>query len=222
MLIAEIASPCLNLPPELETGALSRPFNKDCVISALYEVSSQIWPQADAYDLVVGEDTSGRLSALVIRGVVNAKRSAIGVPAAKIRFISGQIDVPLPNGFLPEPEDEQSRALIVSEYVETGTSISRVRDSMADTHVWDRGSIDTASISQPNIHNLITYSSEHLVTSYLYGSGGFKSGAKGVKKDQGPCFSSKLSGCGEEVAAARASVKAIVANFSARLVSERF
>ncbi|QQS22388.1 hypothetical protein IPM09_02500 [Candidatus Saccharibacteria bacterium] len=77
---------------------------------------------ADTYTAIVGEDTSGRIPALIIGQAINIVRVMHDLPPARRLFVSGRIDeLRVPDFTALSHED---KALIITEYVATGYSIS--------------------------------------------------------------------------------------------------
>jgi hypothetical protein len=209
-----------------EAKALSHPFNQPGVPDSLYFTSQVVYPRADQYDVIVGEDTSGRLPALVIAGVVNARRSKLGLAPVAQRFVSGRCNEPqLPDGFLPEPTRTGAKALIVTEYISMGTSIINTYDIVNRSSSFaaiDIASLAVSSHGRKRVEGKIRQDDSVLlpatgntnyILSALYGenSGGtYKS--KGVSKVAGPPFANRLRSDWDpyRVARARADIKILV------------
>lgn len=102
------------------------PFNAIGIMSVMFEVAEQLNPSLASYDLVVGDDVSGRLPAILYWRLANARRLQNGLPRASIRFINGRWgrngDLLPDCAFRPEPADG-SRSLIVTEHIQTGASV---------------------------------------------------------------------------------------------------
>jgi hypothetical protein len=79
---------------------------------------------ADHYDVVIGEDTSGRFPALIVGGAINDVRRAHGLEPARRLFLSGRIDN---RHYRPTWRiDEKDQPLVVTEHVEGGYSTENV------------------------------------------------------------------------------------------------
>jgi hypothetical protein len=117
-------------PPTLaETGFsreeiydLSYPFNDEAVICGLYGLAEKIAPYAAEYDVIIGEGTSGRISALVMRSLINQQRAAQGMPPIKVHFLHGEPLTPAHFRGLPKGT-EAGRSLVVTEYAHTGKTL---------------------------------------------------------------------------------------------------
>jgi hypothetical protein len=118
------------------------PFNNNCVLPAFLDLAEQLDAGLASYDLVVGEDTSGRLTSLLYWRMINKRRHEQGLGAAAIRFINGRFEGALPNS-LPKASAHNARTLIVTEYVCSGGSARRVYGLVGRDRI--PGSIDIAA-----------------------------------------------------------------------------
>ena len=75
---------------------------------------------AEVYTTIVGEDTSGRIPALIIGKAMNIVRQQKSLPPARRLFMSGRIAEGLSPDFGPTGQDD--KALLVTECIQTGTS----------------------------------------------------------------------------------------------------
>lgn len=179
-------------------GGMSYPFNHSSVVRDLFALARQVHPNAHEYDLIIGEDTSGRLPALVLRGVINARRQALGLEKSAIRFICGTRVEPVPERVIPPQRSDASRALIVTECVDSGDSIVRVYKGLSQH--WPASRIDIAAAggryhamhrcAQEALAAVVRrYSASGDGVDYLHGCRVHDQ--KGVHKVAGDCFSSR-------------------------------
>lgn len=190
-------------------------------------MSTAVYEDAASYEAIVGEDTSGRLPALVLGGVINARRQSLGLERAAMRFVSGRAIDPLPPNFMPEPTARKARALIVSEYICSGTSVMTVYEGLAEPDLWDPAAMDIAAVDAESfglrhVKKQVRKGSRVLIadlahgnaSSYLYGDQ--VRYEKGIEKGNGPCFSRKQPKHAHRparVAKARADIKVVVGSF---------
>jgi hypothetical protein len=79
---------------------------------------------AKEYDVIIGEDTSGRYPALVMGATINHVRTARGLTPVQRLFVSGRINN---DYFLPRWQlNPGDKALVVTEYVHAGESTGRL------------------------------------------------------------------------------------------------
>ncbi len=77
---------------------------------------------ADTFTTIVGEDTSGRIPALILGKAINIVRQRHGLAPARRLFVSGRIAThAVPNY---SAYDESDRALLITEYICSGTSVN--------------------------------------------------------------------------------------------------
>jgi hypothetical protein len=119
-------SPYGQLLSEAEAAGLSEPFSHPDVIKGLLFLSSQLTPHCHEYNTLLIDDTSGRLPGIVIRGVMNARRTEMGMSPIVTRFANGASTAALPDTFMPRPEQETERVLIFTEYVSTGEAVQNL------------------------------------------------------------------------------------------------
>lgn len=101
---------------------LDKPFCHPRVAKGLLQLSAQLDPHILNYNVLIADDTSARLPALVLRGVMNSRRAQLGTGPVALRFANGASSEPLPKGYLPNPQPTTQRALIFTEYVSSGES----------------------------------------------------------------------------------------------------
>lgn len=122
------------------------PFNEPSVLPAVFDLAQRLNPTLGQYDFVVGEDTSGRVPALLFRRLVNMRRAEMNLPNAKLGFLNGRYDGdPLPKGTYTQATPG-SRALIVSEFICSGGSVRRVYNLVRQDR--DATTIDIASLGK--------------------------------------------------------------------------
>lgn len=95
---------------------------------ALGSATLAVLQHATEYDVVIGEDTSGRYPALVIGRAINIVRADAGLTPARRLFLSGRInnDTHTPRWQLA-PDDA---ALVVTEYVVIGESTKAMHEAI--------------------------------------------------------------------------------------------
>ena len=104
-------------------------------------------PQISQYDLIVGDDTSGRLPARLYWRLANMRRQEQGMRPASLRFISGRNSGYLPEkGMLPIETSDAARALLVTEYICNGGNIRNIHKAVWAERV--PGRIDIATLDQ--------------------------------------------------------------------------
>jgi hypothetical protein len=96
----------------------------------MFKLAEQINPNLANYDLIVGDDTSGRLPALLYWRLANARRRDLGVQNASIRFMNGRYGRAMPADTFPPDSTDSSRALIVTEYVSSGSAALRIYNAV--------------------------------------------------------------------------------------------
>jgi len=83
---------------------------------------------ADKFTTIVGEDTSGRIPALIIGKAVNILRERQGLPRARRVFLSGRIarhNIPSYDAL-----GVDDNALLVTEYINSGNSVNNALDAL--------------------------------------------------------------------------------------------
>lgn len=209
---------------EFSVDHLGSPFNGEGVVECLEELANLVYSQAHKYDVVVGEDTSGRLPALVLRGVINERRIALGLKPAQMRFVSGRTCEIVPTGFMPEPMNSKQRALIVTECISSGRSVLAVYHAIKNER--DPSKIDILAIgsndSAARYVRHLTAKQSRLFTSsmgenawrHFYYNSSAKA-AKGVTKIHGPLFADRRGAERDSarIAQARADIRTLVGRF---------
>jgi hypothetical protein len=112
-----------------EVYGLAYPFNEANVVCGLFALAEKIAPQALAYDLLVGEDTSGRLAAHVMRNLINQRRRAEGMEPVQTRFANARTKIADHLRCVPPPVDS-SRTLVVTEYAYRGNTVLGLCDDL--------------------------------------------------------------------------------------------
>jgi hypothetical protein len=215
------------LPDDNQPRELSYPFSEPEVVKGLFDLARQTHKNAGKYDVIIGEDTSGRLPALFMREVITRRRAELGLPRAAMRFVSGRIEEDLPEGFLPPLATPDSRALIVSEYIFTGHSILGVHKAITKSR--EKARIDIASLGCDGLSTakrvggrikpgeLLFYREPSGVLRHLYDNDQ-TSKAKGVRKKPGPAFAYRpITGAfeGALVGKARQDIKILADRYAA-------
>jgi hypothetical protein len=131
---------------ELSTK-VSHPFTAGVVVRTMFDLAERLNPGMANYDLVVGDDTSGRLPAILYWRLINKRRNESGLPPAACRFMSGRYlgDSAPP---LPIESTPGSRALIITEWIQTSSSVKTIYDAVKK--IRDGSRIDIGSLGRAN------------------------------------------------------------------------
>lgn len=128
-----IGPSCVELYPLL--AADDYPYNTESPLATLElremmaSTTLAVLNDAEKYTTIVGEDTSGRIPALVIGKAVNIVRQRSGLPKARRLFISGAIDNDQVPGFAAEAADKAT--LLITEYIVSGGSARKALGGLA-------------------------------------------------------------------------------------------
>ncbi len=141
--------------PELSTeerlsqlcDKIGPPFNDLEILKLTLSLAEQVNSSLADYDLIVGDDRSGRLPAMVFWWLAKFRREEAGLPAPVRKFMQGKYRGDPPDDFFPAPASDDSRALIVTEYVDSGDNVGRIRSAISANSRRDRGSIDVATLT---------------------------------------------------------------------------
>ncbi len=169
------------------------------VIPCLLELAERLNNSLASYDLVVGEDTSGRLPSLVYWRIVNARRKEIGLPPAAIRFVSGRSEYSLLEHEIPQASTDDARALVVTEFVCSGGSVRNVLHSLRTLR--DPSTLDVATLgasppspeNRPGAHFYSADARRPNVDLFLHFDERIEP-LKGVAKFRGPAHSYRPEG----------------------------
>lgn len=126
------------------------PFNDFDARDALLKAIQIILPLSERYDLIIGDDCSGRIPTLAARCAINLARRSIGIKPIRTTFIVGSSSKPADPNTLLFPEDK--RALIVTEFIVTGDHTGRIIKKLG------REAVDVLSVSSGSygVNNLGT------------------------------------------------------------------
>lgn len=91
-------------------------------------VALAVLTDAGEYTTIVGEDTSGRIPALIIGKAINILRQRQGLPKARQVFMSGRISKVASPDFYAQSDDD--KALLITEYILTGGSAQNTLNSL--------------------------------------------------------------------------------------------
>jgi hypothetical protein len=140
-------------PQDLEDLArnVSAPFNDESVLHTFSALACELAATLPDYDVVIGDDISGRLPAMVYWRMINRVRLAEGLPRAEMRFANGRSKSDFPPGFLPEAT-LGARALILTEYVFSGNSAMNLYEAAANQR--SGNCIDVAALSSYEMFTL--------------------------------------------------------------------
>lgn len=105
------------------------------MIPDLARLLLELEPDLASYDTIISDDSSGRLPSLLFRKIINKKRQALDLPRVKVSFISnGRSQGDRPDlrairlmklcRFFEKKREEIGRALLVTEYIDSGNSIN--------------------------------------------------------------------------------------------------
>lgn len=109
---------------DVRLNGLGAPFNDERVAGAFFDLASQLALRFADYDLVLGDDTSGRLAAIVMHRVASNIRLEENLPKPALRFAASAIAKHAHKpGFITSPASPDSRVLIVSEGIASGGSV---------------------------------------------------------------------------------------------------
>lgn len=206
------------------------PFADEAVLGAMYSVAEQLNPDLVSYDLIIGDDTSGRLPALLYRRLINDRRREQNLPGASTRFVNGRFYYEFPSGLLPPASTDTSRALIVTESVCSGDSIMRIYDRSSKQR--DAARLDVATVGtwksnislEPGSRFIVGSSQDiEVLDSKLYDRSDEARARKGVTKIYGPLHSKRLAKGDfdmQRVGRARKDIALIADHFGA-LLSKR-
>jgi hypothetical protein len=152
-----------------------------------------ILDDADKFTTIVGEDTSGRIPALILAKAVNIIRERHGLPRARRLFVSGRISEDRVPHF--ESLGDDDHALVVTEYICSGGSVNNALHALnrvgfikpsavtLDRSVHRDNSVDTDTLYMGN-----TMSYTNRADSHLYGIDPMY---KGVQKRSGDAHSTR-------------------------------
>src|SRR3989338_2770049 len=118
-------SPVTNLSEGIETAVI-----RDLAFD-MFKLARSLKERALTYDTIVSDDASGRLVSLFVKKVFDGLRKKQNQPPIKINFIaSGRfISESKREGikdFLDRNKNKIGKVLLVTEYIETGQSISEI------------------------------------------------------------------------------------------------
>lgn len=109
-----------------------------------------------AYSLVIGDDTSGRLPALIIGKTINAHYQSLGIDKLPIVFVAGGnmmtkegIEDQMSARFRAYPQlDRTKRLLLVTDHVSSGVTVGRFEGAFIK---WSEGvRFDVAALTTDN------------------------------------------------------------------------
>jgi hypothetical protein len=149
---------------------------------------------AEKFTTIVGEDTSGRIAALIVAKAMNIVRELKGLSPARRLFVSGRIDESQAPNF--RAHDEDDRALLVTEYVCTGDSVNGAADALRQAGFMapsvltlDRHG-DESDIYADKVYMGARNTYTGRADDHLYG---LSVALKGVTKESGDAHSSRAS-----------------------------
>lgn len=150
---------------------------------------------ADKFTTIVGEDTSGRIPALIIGKAVNILRERQGLPRARRVFLSGRIarhNIPSYDAL-----GVDDCALLVTEYINSGNSVNNALDALrrvgfVDSSVatLDRCTSWSSYIETEALYMGDTRSYTNRADTHLYG---VDPSFKGVQKGSGNAHSTTVT-----------------------------
>lgn len=119
----DLLYPFLCTDPREYTSPLATIEMREMIASTAFAVFND----AEKFGAIIGEDTSGRFPALIIGKAINIIRERKGLPKARRLFVSGRAGMTTPEY---EASGDHDRALLITEYICTGTSVSEARDAL--------------------------------------------------------------------------------------------
>ena len=132
-------------------ASIAYPFNqkgRESIVSLFWDVTQQLNPVLGSYDLVVGDEVSGILPAVLFWRLVNLRRETLGLPPAEIGFMNGKYPYPAPNTTFPAGSSYTSRALVVTEFADTGISAKNIQRSVMAAR--GRTGVDVVALAAHN------------------------------------------------------------------------
>ncbi len=126
----------------------------DAIQKGMANVLKQIWPAVEAgeFGVIVGDDTSGRIPALILSKAVNTWNRDHGLPRIPVVFVPGtnkeEYQDALRQAFskrlhLLKKVDRSTRALIVTEGITSGHSIASIGNLLKEAGFsWDVAALD--------------------------------------------------------------------------------
>lgn len=87
-----------------------------------------VLPESERFDVVVGEDSSGRFPALAVGKAINLARLRNGQEPIARKFAAGKVSTDQNLGFRAQSEGQ--KALVVTEMIKSGDSVSNLLDAL--------------------------------------------------------------------------------------------
>jgi hypothetical protein len=128
-------------------ASVGPPFNDESVLHTFSLLASELSYNLHEYDVVIGDDASARLPAMVYWRMINRARQGEGLSRAEMRFANGRSREDFPSGFLPKAKPG-SRALILTEYIFSGRSAMNLYEAAANHRSGNVIDIAALSISE--------------------------------------------------------------------------
>jgi len=150
---------------ELSTEMKTSSFKDIKALEMFFKLVGNLHDKLATYDTIISDDSSGRLVSLVLRKVIEEakKRKRIEGGVHTYFVAAGRHGHRITNqmsDFLQSKKPEIQKALVVTEYIETGQSIGRIVDVLRSLDI----KFDIATLSISN--KLSRYSSK--ITRRLY------------------------------------------------------
>lgn len=157
---------------------LHPPFNTEACVAAFESLGNQLKDSLHEYDTIIGDDISGRLPTIVFAELAKRKREQLGLTPPQVLYINAGSNFSN-DRLLPESSKQvaeliksiakPTKSLIVTEYIDTGDSIS------AFVKVLEQLGISTDVCSLSTKDKLYKYQ-EGVPTKLLIGSESSKTG----------------------------------------------
>ncbi|MDO8659898.1 MAG: hypothetical protein Q7K54_04870 [Candidatus Parcubacteria bacterium] len=143
---------------ELSAKMFTPVFKDKTVLEVFIKLVKNLSEKLSTYNTILSDDTSGRLISLVLRKVINEARKRKGLNSVDTYFLASgrhnRIDATQAiKNFLEKKKQKISKALVVTDHIETGQSIGKLVDTLESLSI----NFDIATLSSVGAyHNKIT------------------------------------------------------------------
>jgi len=141
---------------KLSSQMSTEPFKDKDILRSFIELIKNLKDKLITYDTILSDDASGRLVSLVLRKIINEARKRKGENLSEINtyFLAtgynfDERSIKNLQLFLKGKKPEIKKALVVTEYIETGNSIKRLIEDLEKLSIH----FDVAAISIAKDHN---------------------------------------------------------------------
>ena len=119
------------------------------VLRAMFGLMRVLVKYADSYDLVLGDDVSGRVPALLAWELINIARAEKGLEPASIRLASGKSNQRMPDWFIPQASSPNARTAIVTDNMGRGRSAHNLFKGVGEVRAPENTDIISVSTTIP-------------------------------------------------------------------------